>query len=225
MREFVTGGGRPKEFAEGILIRKFNAKVICCGRDFRFGKKAEGDIDFLKSICEKNNIILEITDPVIYNDEIISSTSIRQAISEGNMKKVTNMLGRYYSIETPVIHGKQLGRTIGFPTINQRIPKNHTVPKFGVYAVIITVPDGKKYAGAVNVGIKPTVGSDEVLAETYICDFHDDLYGKTVKTEFVEFLRGEEKFGNLEELSNAIKRDSEKSQMILSEILENERKN
>ena len=215
----------PEEFAEGILIKKFNAKVISCGRDFRFGKKARGDINFLKSICEKHNIILEIAEPVLYKDEIISSTAIRQAISEGNMNKATNMLGRYYSIKAPVIHGKQLGRTIGFPTINQRIPENHTIPKFGVYAAIITIPDGRKYAGAVNVGVKPTVGSDEVLAETYICDFHEDLYGKTVKTEFVEFLRGEQKFESLEELSNAIKRDSEKSKEIFIGISENERKN
>ncbi len=215
----------PEEFAQGILIEKFYAKVICCGKDFRFGKNAQGDINFLKSICEKHKITLDIIDPVLYKGEIISSTAIRQAISIGDMKKATDMLGRYYSIESEVIHGKQLGRTIGFPTINQRIPNCHTVPKFGVYAAIITTSDGKKYAGAVNVGVKPTVGSDEVLAETYICDFNEEIYGKTVKTEFVEFLRGEKKFDSLDDLSNAIRKDSDKSRKIFMEILENERKN
>lgn len=201
----------PMKFAEDILINKFNAKVLCCGSDFRFGKKAAGNIDFLKLICEKHGVKLEIVPEVYFEDEPVSSTRIRKAVSQGDVKKAGEMLGRYYSISSEVIHGKQLGRKIGFPTINQRLPADGVIPKFGVYSTMITMPDGKVFCGTTNVGVKPTVGSEEILAESYITDFSEDIYGKIVKTEFVEFLRSEEKFESVDLLSRAIERDSKKS--------------
>ena len=212
----------PKEFAEDILIKKFNAKVLCCGSDFRFGKKAAGDINFLKLICEKYNVKLEIVPEVYFENEPVSSTRIRNAVAYGDVKKAKEMLGRYFNINAEVIHGKQIGRKIGFPTINQRLPMGGVIPKFGVYSTMITMPDGKVFCGTTNVGIKPTVGSEEILAESYITDFSEDIYGKTVKTEFVEFLRIEEKFESVDMLSQAIQRDSKKSFEIFKKLYRKE---
>lgn len=209
----------PNEFAEDILIKKYKAKVICCGEDFRFGKGASADVNVLKEICLKNNVELKIIPPVLLNGEKISSTKIRNAIECGNVKLAYELLGRYYSIETTVIHGKKLGRQIGFPTINQEFSHGSAIPKFGVYATIVTLKNGEKYVGTTDVGIKPTVGSDKILAETFILNFNEDLYGEDIRVEFVDFLREEKKFQSIDELAAKIKENSITAYEICSKLI------
>ncbi|MEF9983326.1 MAG: bifunctional riboflavin kinase/FAD synthetase [Oscillospiraceae bacterium] len=208
-----------EEFAVDIMINKYNAKVICCGEDFHFGKGAKATAKDLYDICKKHNITLEIVPEVLFDGEPISSTRIRQAVADADIQLANNLLGRFYSFTSLVIHGRKLGRTLGFPTINQRFPQGHTIPKFGVYATIITLENGEKYVGTTDVGIKPTVGSDEILAETFILDFDKDVYGQNVKVEFVKFLREEKKFGDLDELSAMIKKNSSQAYELCSKLI------
>ena len=145
--------------------------------------------------------------PYRFQGQTVSSSEIREALAVGNPERALAMMGRPYTLCAEVIHGKMLGRTLGFPTANQSFPKGRTVPKFGVYAVRISV-DGKKYDGVANVGIRPTVEHTVAAnCEVYILDFAGDLYGKTVTTEFFEFLRPERHFADVRALVTAVQND------------------
>lgn len=206
----------PREFVENVLIKEYGARFIACGYDFHFGKNAKGTVDDLRAICSEYNVELKVVEAVLYDDEAISSTRIRNAIADGNIPLANALLGRPFSLTSTIIHGKKLGRTISFPTINQRFETDSIVPKFGVYATILNLAQGRKI-GATNVGIKPTVSDiPEVLAETYIVDFSGDIYGEEVEVEFYEFIRGEQKFSSIEELKNAIAQNAIDAQEICS---------
>lgn len=200
----------PEEFFFRVLVKKLKAKLISCGDNYRFGKKAAGDIKLLERLCKENGVELRISKPATFENELISATRIRKLISEGEMEKVSLMLERNFGFEEVVIKGNRIGNKLGFPTANIALPKGFTVPKFGVYATIVTVED-KKYVGVTNVGVKPTVGSDKVLAETWIQNFGEDIYGKNIRIELVKFIRPERKFGSLEELKNQVFLDAEKA--------------
>ena len=145
--------------------------------------------------------------PYTVDGTVVSSTTIREALANGEPEKAAAMLSHPYSIETAVTHGKQLGRTLGFPTANQIFPAMRQIPKYGVYVVRLT-SEGKTYKGVANVGLRPTVeNSKTVNAETYLLDYKGDLYGKTVKTEFLRFLRPEMKFADTGELQKAVRRN------------------
>jgi riboflavin kinase/FMN adenylyltransferase len=145
--------------------------------------------------------------PVKIDDETISSSAIRQYIESGNVEKGSAMLGRNYSFTLPVVHGKTLGRKLGAPTLNQTIPEGVLIPSFGVYATRATV-GGKTYCAVTNIGTNPTVSEDKtVKCETHILGFSGDIYGETVKTEFLKKLRGEMKFSGKDDLAAAIAAD------------------
>lgn len=194
-----------------FLKDTFGCIGVCCGYNFRFGKGGKGDYESL--VCafgkEHSFVLCKMT----LGQTQISSTQIRQYISQGKMDDVCSMLGYNYSITSPVVEGKKLGRTIGFPTINQVFDSGMAIPLFGIYAVLCTLDDGSIYTGVANVGIRPTVSnaidSHEVNCETYIHNFNMNLYGQTVKTEFCHFLRPERKFNSIEELTKQIQSDSE----------------
>ncbi len=208
----------PEEFILGYIVKAFNVKALCCGEDFHFGKNATGGVALLSKLCKEANIELTIIPQLKLQGEAISSTRIKSAIATGQMDIISSLLGRPFSIFAPIVHGKKLGRELGFPTANQVYPVNITQPKFGVYATVVTLEDGRRFAGATNVGVKPTVEGDEVLAETYIVDFTGNLYDNYVKIEFVKFLRPEEKFSSLEELTSAIKENAEQAYRIFKEL-------
>ena len=200
-----------QEFVDGIIVKALNAKVISCGYDFTFGKNASGNAETLKELCIKKGIEVIIAPPVKNGDEVISSSAIRNFIIDGDMPSAKKMLGENFFIDFPVIKGNQIGRKIlSFPTINQEFPKSHVIPKFGVYVTKVYIGN-ETYVGATNVGVKPTVGCDNVLSETYINNYEGNLYGKNIKVEFLEFIRPETKFESLDELKAQIEKDKQKS--------------
>lgn len=178
-----------------------DAKHICVGKDFHFGKDRGGDIHTLERFQKKYGYEL-VTVPKLYDDgQVISSTRVRALIDQGNMRKVNELLERPFFVQGTVCHGEALGRTIGFPTANLLAPKGKKLPPFGVYAT--KVHCGKKvYAGVTNVGNKPTVGSFATGIETCILDFEKDIYGKEIQVEFYEFIRPEMKFATLDDLKS-----------------------
>ncbi|ADQ46491.1 riboflavin biosynthesis protein RibF [Caldicellulosiruptor kronotskyensis 2002] len=196
-------------FIEEILIDKLNVSVVVVGYDFTFGYMAEGDSKYL---CEKlyqfgRECI--VIDPVMYQEHIVSSTLIRRLILEGNIKLANCMLGFHFFISGTVKRGNRLGKKMGFPTINIKFDKEKIVPKKGVY-VTNTIIDDKRYLSITNVGTNPTVStSDNIKIETHVLGVDKDMYGKRVKIEFIDFVREEKKFSNIDELKNQITQDVE----------------
>ncbi|MBR7164949.1 MAG: bifunctional riboflavin kinase/FAD synthetase [Clostridia bacterium] len=202
----------PATFCEKVLLERLSAKKVFCGFNFRFGKNGAGDADFLKKYLEERGTEVQVVSPVCLDGSPVSSTRIRNLLSQGDMEGVNALLGRPYSILFPVLHGKHLGTRMGFPTLNQAFPNEYALPLKGVYAVAMN-EGGKRYHGVCNVGLRPTVDSDEtILAETHLFDYSGDLYGKEVQIEFFTFLRGETRFASVEELTGQIALDKEKAQ-------------
>ena len=204
----------PEAFVDDILIKKFNASSVACGFNYRFGKDAEGDAKALLRLCAEREIKVTVVDAVEYENETISSTRIRQALREGRMKDVKNMLGRYFSYDFLVVHGDERGRVLGSPTINQFFDEDFAVPQFGVYASF-TVVDGKTYPSVTNIGVRPTFKNSEKRSETNILGFNGDLYGKHPEVFIVEKMREEMKFSSLDELKSQIDKDKESALAIL----------
>lgn len=204
----------PYKFLSDIT-KKLSPKVISCGFNFRFGKNASGDADFLKKFCLDNSIECIVSDSVLSYGEPISSTRIREAISKGDITLANKMLGRNFGFTAPVIHGDKRGRTIGFPTINQKYPSLLVAPRFGVYAGYTNI-DGRLYRSVTNIGKRPTFETDYIISETYIFDFDNDIYGKEVAVYLTSFLRDEVKFSGIEELKNTILADKKRAEMELN---------
>ena len=193
------------EFLERIFV-KYNPSYISCGFDYRFGKGAEGNVDSLAKYCRQKGIKLNVCSEITYNNQTVSSSMIREFLKNGEIERANSLLLNPFSFTGEVIEGQKRGRTIGFPTINQKYPEELVKLKFGVYKTKILF-DGKEYFGVTNIGIRPTFKSDYVISETYIKDFSGDLYGKTVKTVPLKFLRSEIKFNSAEELKRQIEKD------------------
>lgn len=196
------------DFARKILKEKLRAKKVIVGHDFTFARNKEGNAKLLKLLGAKYNFKVEVVKPVKINNIRVSSTYIRNLIAEGSVNKVKEYLGRNYQLEGKVIKCKQLGRTIGFPTANMKIENEMLVPKCGIYATKVYL-NGETYFGATNIGYNPTVEGKDLSVETNILDFNEDIYGKTIKLEFLERIRDEKKFYSLEELKSQLKIDIE----------------
>lgn len=197
----------PTEFAEEILFRRCQVRRAVCGFNFRYGKGARGTAESLKKSFEALGGTTNIFPPYRFRGQTVSSSEIREALAVGNPERARLMLGHPYALTAEVVHGKMLGRTLGFPTANQRFPKGRLVPKFGVYAVRIRI-DENVYFGVANVGVRPTVENTvSANCETFVFDYHGDLYGKTITTEFYEFLRPERHFSDVNALKSAVKLD------------------
>jgi riboflavin kinase / FMN adenylyltransferase len=181
------------------LVGCYNVKGIVVGFNYRFGYKNLGDIKLLEQLSKELNFELHIVEPVLYEDKIISSTRIRTLISEGNIEKANEMLIKPYFLEGMVIKGKQIGRTIGFPTINLYFESMILFPKLGVYLTAVLIK-GKMYKGITNIGTNPTFNGEIISIETYVLDFDEDIYGEKVKLFFVKWMRNEVKFNSREEL-------------------------
>ena len=192
----------PEDFVEA-LYRICRVRALSCGFNFRFGKNGRGDAGLLKELCREKGIELSVTPPVSVAGETVSSTRIRACLEQGDVQQAGQLLGRPFGYDFEVTHGRQLGRTWGTPTINQPFPAGYVLPRFGVYASLVEV-EGQKYHGVTNIGVKPTVGSDCALSETWIPEFSGDLYGKKVPVELLDFIRPERKFDSLEQLKNEI---------------------
>lgn len=192
-----------------FLRDNYKPSVICCGFNYRFGKNGEGDTAFLQAFCRENGIECIVCDAVIFKGETVSSTRIRNLLKNGEIEKANSLMYLPFSFTEQVIKGDSRGRTMGFPTINQKYPKELVQVKFGVYKSKIMI-EGKTYHGVTNIGLRPTVGSDYVISETYIKRFSGDLYGKIARITLKKFLREEIKFASLEELKKQIEIDKTK---------------
>jgi riboflavin kinase/FMN adenylyltransferase len=196
----------PKAFVSR-LVNDFNVRHFVCGSDFRFGINRSGDASVLKREAELLGASVDIIPPVLHENEKISSTLIRSLISDGEICKANQLLGRPFSITGAVVSGNHIGTKLGFPTVNQSIGEGRLVPeKLGVYNTA-TLIDGVRYPSVTNVGKRPTVNGDGVTVETHIIDESFELYGKEVTVEFYGFSRGEVKFDSLWELKRAIESD------------------
>ena len=197
----------PEDFIKEVLVEKLDAKVIVVGKDFRFGHHRRGDVAMLKTLSVKYGYEVVAYDKLSQDGEIISSSRIKEELSNGNMEKVNGMLGSPFSIMGEVLHGRKIGRTLGMPTTNL-LPLDHKLlPPNGVYASMTRV-DNKEYHSVTNIGYKPTVGAENKKGvETYIIDYDNDLYGKEIEILLYSYERGEEKFDSLEELKQCMYKD------------------
>lgn len=192
-----------EDFVKAVLVGVFNAGEVFCGEDFRFGKGAAAGADDLCELCRRYGIKLNVTPPVMYKGQAVSSTRIKNALISGDISSANDMLYEKFGYFEKVIHGNEIGRTLRFPTVNQAIPEKTVLPRFGVYLTEVEV-FGKTYRGVSNVGVKPTVGNKEPLIETHILDFSGDLYGESLKVKLIKFLREEKRFALLNELKRQV---------------------
>ena len=211
-----------EKFVKNVLINSLGARKIVIGSDFRFGKDRIGDANLLEKLTKTFGYELIVCNKKRTSDnKEISSTLIRNYILDANIDMVTQCLGRFMSISGTVIKGRQIGRTIGFPTINVVPDKCKLLPPNGVYisdVSIINKKNGKEmiYKGLTNIGNKPTIASDlEKNVETYICDFNEEIYGEEVKVFLKKFIRPEVRFSGVEELKQRLELDKN---IMLNEV-------
>jgi riboflavin kinase/FMN adenylyltransferase len=199
------------------LIKKhLNMRGILVGPDFALGKGRGGDINMLRALGCEMGFSVDVIPPFKINGEIVSSTLIRGALAEGDMRKVTKLMGRYFYLEGKIITSEKRGRVLGFPTANLDIKPQQALPGNGIYATIAHV-QGKYFHSATNIGIRPTFGGGEEMVETHLLNYRGNLYGKDLRVEFVQKLRNEERFPSSEELQTQIEKDIRKVEAILAE--------
>lgn len=200
----------PQQFVKTILAGKMNAKAIVVGTDCGFGYKRAGNAALLAELAEENGYELVVVTKEREDSRDISSTYIREELAKGNIEKVNELLGQPYAIHGTVVHGNHIGGAVlGFPTANIIPPPEKLLPPFGVYVSRVSV-DGQTYRGITNIGRKPTVeGENPVGVETFIFNLDQDIYGKNIEVQLLNFERPEKKFDSLEDLKKQIDRDKE----------------
>lgn len=198
----------PEDFVSRTLLDRLNARTAVCGFNFRFGKSGAGDANTLLSLMKSAGADVSIVPAVTLGGGIVSSSRIRCLLENGETEEAAELLGRPFSINLPVVHGKQLGRTLGIPTINQNFPEGHIIPKTGIYACTVCVGDDI-FPAITNIGCRPTFDGDgRINSETHIIDYDGMLYGETIRVSFYKRLRDEIRFSAPEELTEQIKRDA-----------------
>jgi len=194
------------EFVQNILVDRIGVREIVVGYDYTFGQGRKGDIGLLQEMGGTLGFMVHVVEPVHVGDKLVSSTSIRKLVQDGNLSEAKQLLGRDYQILGTVVRGKDRGgRLLGFPTANLELI-DELVPKVGVYAVKIAVGD-QSLDGVTNIGYNPTFGKGPFSVETHILDFKEDLLGRSIRVKFVERLRDERPFGSVKDLSDQIGRD------------------
>lgn len=198
-------------FFRDILLAKLSPCALVCGFNFRFGYRGESTAADLSAWGQAENIPVQVVEPYLYEDGPVSSTEIRTCIRAGNVERAAQLLTRPYSVGGKVSHGKALGRKLSFPTANLRLPEKKCAPAPGVYASLVTLPDGKMRMGVCNIGYRPTVNADknDVTVETWLLEYDGDLYGKEITVSLYRKLRDEKKFDSLTALRNQVMQDGE----------------
>lgn len=203
----------PQAFVETVLIQGLQACHISVGVDFRFGRRRAGSAEDLQAIAADYGIPVTVVPLKFCDDERISSSRIRQALQMGNLRQAAQLLGRPYSLTGRVIHGQQLGRTLGFPTANLKLPPEKFVPRNGVYSVkvygVAANPNTSPLPGVMNIGRRPTVAGQTQTVEVHLLNWSGDLYGQTLTVSLESFLRPEQKFDSLHSLKVQIQKDCE----------------
>ncbi len=198
-----------------LLQEYLKMRGLVIGPDFALGKGRQGNAGKLAALGRKMGFFVHNVPPFTVNNEVVSSTLVRQALARGDMTRVKELMGRPFSITTRVVPGDRRGRTLGFPTANFAATGQQMLPPNGVYASITHI-NGKKFASATNIGVRPTFGDGEKTVETAVIDYHGELYGKELKVEFIQKLREEERFASPQELKAQIERDINQARTILT---------
>ena len=205
----------PSEFFKRILVEKLGLRGLVEGPNFRFGKDRAGDVQTLRELCGRYRVELDIAEPQLLGDRLVSSTQIREWIEQGDLRSANELLVEPYRIAGRVSHGAARGRTLGFPTANlEQIQV--LVPRHGVYAARVVSPvDLACIPVALNIGPNPTFGEDTSKVEAHLLDFHGDLYGRFVEVEILECIRGIRKFQSKDELVSQLGLDIERVRSIV----------
>jgi len=197
----------PEDFIKN-MVNFYNAKGIIVGFNYRFGYKNLGDIEMLQKYSVNLGYKLYVCEAISNDHEIVSSSRIRHIIAEGDMTYANELLGRPHSITGKVIKGKQIGRTIGFPTVNLNYNKEYIIPKGGVYYTLVQY-DNQVYKAITNIGYNPTVEGGKLAIESYIINFDKQIYDEVIKINFINRMRDEVKFDTIEELRKQLLKDKE----------------
>ena len=206
-------------FVTDILVGRYGAVHLVAGHDHHFGHRNQGSPELLKEKCAELGLGCDIIPAVTLNGVTVSSTHIRKLLEEGDVETARAFLGHPHVLTQTVGHGRQLGRTIGIPTANLVAPPHVLLPKRGVYAAKVTLPDGRAFGGVTNVGVRPTVNNgQDVTVEPWILDFDGDLYGQAIRVEFFRRLRDERKFESLDALRSQIETDAVKTREAYPEM-------
>lgn len=202
-----------REFVS-LLKRYLRMRGMLVGPDFALGRDREGKAKLLHSLGEELGFSVEIVPPNTINGEVVSSTLIRQALAQGDMRRAERLLGRRFYLKGIVTTSDKRGRTLGFPTANLDVKPQQALPSDGTYATITHV-NGRNYPSATNVGVRPTFGEGKRTVETYLLNYRDHLYAKEITVEFVQRLRDEQRFLSCEELKGQIERDVQQVKLLL----------
>ena len=206
-------------FVTDILVGRYGAVHLVAGHDHHFGHRNQGSPELLKEKCAELGLGCDIIPAVTLDGVTVSSTHIRKLLEEGDVETARAFLGHPHVLTQTVGHGRQLGRTIGIPTANLVAPPHVLLPRRGVYAAKITLPDGRAFGGVTNVGVRPTVNNgQDVTVEPWILDFDGDLYGQAIRVEFYRRLRDERKFDSLAALRSQIETDAVKTREAYPEM-------
>lgn len=205
------------DFVQEILVGRLGIRHVVTGFNFHFGKGRQGGPDFLREVGPSHGFGVSVVEPFgDENADLVSSSRIRACLEEGDVSEAAGHLGYHYSVEAPVIGGKQLGRTLGFPTANMALP-SHARLRPGIYAVRFRRADGSVHNGVASFGRRPTVEQDgPILLETYVFDFEGDLYDETCCVSFFAYLRDEAKFDGLDALTEQMQRDAAAAREVLA---------
>lgn len=197
------------------LLKKYlRMRGMVIGPDFALGRNREGTTNTLHALGQDMDFSVTVIPPIMVNGEMVSSTAIRQALADGDMKRVVNLIGRPFSLHGRVITGSGRGVGLGFPTANLDVNSEQAMPADGVYAAWAFI-DGKAYQSMTNIGQRPTFGNGERTVEVYVLNYHSDLYGRELTIDIIERLRGEKKFDTVEELKKQMTEDVKQGRAIL----------
>ncbi len=199
----------------GLLKNYLRMRGLVIGPDFTLGRNRAGNIDSLRTLGQDMNFTVTVIPPIMINGEVVSSTAIRNALANGDMKRVLTLVGRPFSLNGRVTSGAGRGLELGFPTANLDIVPEQALPADGVYATWAYI-DGKAYQSMTNVGKRPTFGGSQRTVEVYVLDYHCDLYGHELKIDIMAQLRSEERFDTADELKKQITEDIKQGRAILN---------
>ncbi|MBI2851153.1 MAG: bifunctional riboflavin kinase/FAD synthetase [Chloroflexi bacterium] len=205
-----------RRFVE-LLQKYLRMRGLLLGADFALGRKREGNIAALRKLGREMGFTVETVSPVKINGLVVSSTAIREALATGDIKKATSLIGRPFSLRGKVTNGAGRGAGLGFPTANLEIDPQQLLPPDGVYATQAYV-DSKTYQAVTNIGKNPTFGENKRTVETYLLDYQGALYGRELRIEIIERLRGEKRFKSVEDLKKQMKVDVEQGRAVLEAL-------
>ena len=198
-----------------LLKEYLRTQGLMVGPDFALGRGGEGNINLLRALGQEMNFSVEVISPYTIDGEVVSSTLIRKALTEGDMRKVQKLMGRYFCLSGEVITSDRRGRILGFPTANLDVKSQQAIPGNGIYATL-TQADGRQFPSATSIGTRPTFGEGKRTIETHLLNYKGDLYGKEIGVEFVQKLRDEQRFSSAEELRKQIEKDVREVEALLA---------